>query len=70
MSDKRMIKTKIEKLHFQSSVLQKEMPLLVYLPQKYNKEEALPVLYFLHGRNVNENMMFDAMVDEKAEQYR
>jgi enterochelin esterase-like enzyme len=63
-----MNKTKIEKLNFQSSALQKVMPLLVYLPPKYDKEEALPVLYFLHGRNVSENMMFDVMVDEKAEQ--
>lgn len=63
-----MSKTKIERFNIQSSVLQKTMPILVYLPPQINMEVALPVLYFLHGRNVDENMMFDAMVDLKAEQ--
>jgi len=59
--------SKIEKLILNSSVLEKEMPLLVYLPKNYQKLSSLPVLYFLHGRSGNENIMFEAEINTIAD---
>ena len=63
-----MNKSKVEKVNFYSNVLGKEMPMLVYLPEGYNSLTPLPVLYFLHGRSGNENIMFELDINSKADQ--
>ncbi len=63
-----MNNSKVEKVNFYSNVLGKEMPMMVYLPEDYNSLKPLPVLYFLHGRSGNENIMFDADLNTKADQ--
>ncbi|MGL5652342.1 MAG: alpha/beta hydrolase [Paraclostridium sp.] len=61
-----MKESKLEKLKFYSNILGKEMPLLVYLPENYEILGPLPVLYFLHGRNGNENIMSEVDINTKA----
>jgi Enterochelin esterase and related enzymes len=63
-----MNKSKVEKVNFCSDVLGKEMSMLVYLPECYNSLTPLPVLYFLHGRSGNENVMFQLDINIKADQ--
>ena len=53
---------------FHSKILGKKMPMYVYLPENHEKFKSLPVLYFLHGRNGNENIMFDAGINAKADE--
>ncbi|WP_297635992.1 alpha/beta hydrolase-fold protein [uncultured Clostridium sp.] len=62
-----MNKSKIEKLTFYSSSLKKEMNISIYLPECYNLKTPLPVLYFLHGRSGDENIIFDLNVQSKAD---
>lgn len=67
------MKSKVEKIDFHSENLDKEMSMLVYLPECYNNNKPLPVLYFFHGRNGNENLLYhiemntiaDKMINEK-----
>ena len=54
-----MIKLKVEKVDLYSNILEKEMSMLVYLPTTYNHLDSLPVLYFLHQRRGDENIMFE-----------
>lgn len=63
-----MNNSKVKKVNFYSNVLDKEMPMMVYLPEDYNSITPLPVLYFLHGRSGNENTMFDVDINKKADQ--
>lgn len=63
-----MNKSKVEKVIFYSNVLGKEMLMLVYLPEDYNSLTPLPVLYFLHGRSGNENIMFELDINSEADQ--
>jgi enterochelin esterase-like enzyme len=63
-----MDKSEVKKVNFRSEILAKEMTALVYLPKEYSKQGHLPVLYFLHGRSGNENIMFEAGLNEKADQ--
>ncbi|MBU3156871.1 alpha/beta hydrolase [Clostridium estertheticum] len=63
-----MNKSKVEKINFYSDVLGKEMSMLVYLPECYNNSTPLPVLYFLHGRSGDENIMFEMGINTKADQ--
>lgn len=60
--------TKVEKVNFYSEALSKEMAMLVYLPECYDSMAPLPVLYFLHGRSGNENVMFELDINTKADQ--
>ena len=62
-----MNKSKVEKVNFYSDVLDKEMPMLVYLPECYSSLTPLPVLYFLHGRSGSENIMFEVGINTKAD---
>ena len=62
-----MNKSKVEKIDFYSNILKKKMSLLVYLPESYDDLIVLPVLYFLHGRSGNENIMFEAGINSKAD---
>lgn len=62
-----MNNSKVEKLNFYSNILGKEMSLLVYLPKCYNDVTSLPVLYFLHGRSGNENIMFQIGLNTAAD---
>lgn len=52
---------------FYSSALRKEMGMTIFLPENQHIKQALPVLYFLHGRNGDENIMFDAGINEEAD---
>jgi enterochelin esterase-like enzyme len=54
--------------NFYSTVLGKEMAMSIFLPENHDILHPLPVLYFLHGRNGNENIMFEAGINEKADQ--
>ena len=63
-----MNKSKVEKVNFYSDALSKEMSMLVYLPRCYNNSTPLPVLYFLHGRSGDENIMFEMGINTKADQ--
>ncbi|WP_251861768.1 alpha/beta hydrolase-fold protein [Clostridium sp. Marseille-Q2269] len=62
-----MNKSKLEKITFYSNILDKEMGMLVYLPKEYNNFKSLPVLYFLHGRSGNENIMFQIDMNIKVD---
>jgi enterochelin esterase-like enzyme len=62
-----MNKSKVEKVNFYSPALGKEMSMLVYLPEGYDNLAPLPVLYFLHGRSGNENIMYDVEINSKAD---
>jgi len=62
-----MEKSKIERINLFSKLLDKEMSLLVYLPAYYEKLVPLPVLYFLHGRSGNENILLDAEINSTAD---
>jgi enterochelin esterase-like enzyme len=62
-----MNKSKVETINYQSNILGKEMFLSVYLPQGYRQITSLPVLYFLHGRTGDENIMFDADINTTAD---
>lgn len=63
-----MNESKVEKVNIYSNVLGKEMSMLVYLPEDYNYLDFLPVLYFLHGRSGNENIMLEMDIKTKADQ--
>lgn len=62
-----MNKSKIEKVNFYSDALGKESSMLVYLPESYSSVTPLPVLYFLHGRSGNENVIFELDIKTKAD---
>ncbi len=62
-----MNKSKIEEVNFYSDVLGKEMSMLVYLPEGYKGLTSFPVLYFLHGRSGNENIMLEMGINTKAD---
>lgn len=62
-----MDRSKIEKIIFYSNILRKEMQVCVYLPKNYEISPPLPVLYFLHGRSGNENIMFEVDIQPKAD---
>lgn len=51
--------SKIESINLYSEILKKEMRLTIYLPENYDRSHPLPVLYFLHGRSGNENIIFE-----------
>lgn len=60
--------SRVEKVSFYSDVLSKEMPMLVFLPECYDSSTPLPVLYFIHGRSGNEEIMFEIGINNKADQ--
>ena len=62
-----MIKLKVEKVDLYSNILEKEMSMLVYLPTTYNHFDSLPVLYFLHQRRGDENIMFEIDIHTTAD---
>jgi enterochelin esterase-like enzyme len=62
-----MKKSRVEKVSFYSNILGKEMSMLVYLPEEYNREVPLPVLYFLHGRSGNEDIMYHINLNISAD---
>ena len=62
-----MKSSNIETIKLNSKILNKEMGVNIFLPSTYSeKGESLPVLYFLHGRSGNENIMFDLQLNVKA----
>ncbi|MFR8870210.1 alpha/beta hydrolase [Paraclostridium sordellii] len=62
-----MSQSKVEILNFNSNILGKEMKVFVYLPEGYDNLTPLSVLYFLHGRSGNENIMFELDIKSKAD---
>lgn len=56
---KKKERPRIEKVVIQSTSLNKEMSMLVYLPGRYDEGGSFPTLYFLHGRSGNENLLTD-----------
>jgi len=54
-------------MNFHSTILGKDMGSLIYLPESYSTLGSLPVLYFLHGRSGDENIMFEAEIKDKAD---
>jgi enterochelin esterase-like enzyme len=63
-----MNKSKTEKINLYSATLGKEMQISVYLPEGYDRQASLPVLYFLHGRSGDENIMVEAGISACAEE--
>lgn len=62
-----MNNSRVERIDCYSDILKKEMPMQVYIPAGYDEFSRLPVLYFLHGRSGDENIMFDINLNEKAD---
>ena len=62
-----MLKGKLVKISHYSSILNKNISLLIYLPL-IKENTALPVLYFLHGRNGDENILTEVHLDTIADQ--
>lgn len=52
-----MNKSTTKELKINSDILGKQMAAQVYLPAEYDNLEELPVLYFLHGRSGDENLL-------------
>jgi enterochelin esterase-like enzyme len=57
----------IKEIKFKSNYLGKKMAMLVYLPENYDHIDYLPVLYFLHGRSGDENILYDADINKVAD---
>lgn len=53
---------------FYSHALGKEMAMTIFMPENHDIQQPLPVLYFLHGRSGDENILFEAGISEKADQ--
>ena len=62
-----MNNSRVERIDCYSDILKKEMPMQVYIPAGYDEFSRLPVLYFLHGRSGDENIMFEINLNEKAD---
>lgn len=58
----------VKRITIPSNALEKEMNALVYLPKQYNGCTQFPVLYYLHGRTGNENILYEIALDQKADQ--
>ncbi len=56
----KVTKSRIENFKIKSKYLNKKMAVSVYLPIDYDDKKSFPTLYFHHGRNGNENILFDA----------
>lgn len=63
-----MNQSKVKSITVCSNILKKEMPMLVHLPKGYSAEAPLPVLYFLHGRNEQEDVMFQMNIAATADE--
>lgn len=58
----------IKNINFHSKILNKNMGVNVYLPKEYDsKNTPLPVLYFLHGRSGDENIIFNLKIAKVAD---
>ncbi|HNW51739.1 MAG TPA: alpha/beta hydrolase-fold protein [Prolixibacteraceae bacterium] len=63
-----MSKSKTINQNFYSNLLGKEMAMTIFLPENIDIQQPLPVLYFLHGRSGDEDILFEAGISEKADQ--
>lgn len=61
-----MRESEIKKINFYSKILEKDMAMSVYLPSDH--QEAMPVLYFLHGRSGNEELLAQLGLKEQLDQ--
>ncbi len=62
-----MTKSRIENFTIKSENLNKEMAIAVYLTFDYDEKENFPTLYFHHGRNGDENILFDSNLNVVAD---
>lgn len=58
-----MSKSQVKKIEFYSDILGKKMCMMVYIPECYNKLKPLPVLYFLHGRSGDEELLLKLEIE-------
>jgi len=62
-----MNKSEVKELEFNSDILGKQMAVQVYLPAEYDSLVELPVLYFLHGRSGDENILHHLGMQDHAD---
>ena len=62
-----MSETNVKKINFYSNILNKDMGINAYIPNGYDTN-LMPILYFLHGRSGNEDIMFDLNINTKADE--
>lgn len=62
-----MTESKIEKRTIFSKSLNKEMQMTVYLPYSYDSAAGFPVLYFMHGRSGDENIIYSIDIKNVAD---
>jgi len=62
-----MNESEVKKVSFYSDALGKEVASMVYLPEGYDSTSPLPVLYFLHGRSGDENIMLHLGINSIAD---
>lgn len=55
----------VDKIKIHSETLNKDMNIAIYIPENY-KDAYLPVLYFLHGRSGNEEILEQLKINEVA----
>lgn len=63
-----MSKSNVKNITFHSNILNKDMGVSVYTPKTYDNVNPLPILYFLHGRSGNENIMVELNINSKADE--
>lgn len=61
-----MKESKIKRIDFYSEILKKNSSLLSYIPME-NENRPLPVLYFLHGRSGNEDILTQLEINKLAD---
>ena len=60
--------SKVQYGSIHSDVLDKQMAFSIYLPNEYDGEVKLPILYFLHGRSGNECIMDELEIKSIADE--
>lgn len=58
--------SEVKRLNFYSEILKKDSSLLAYIP-KENENRPLPVLYFLHGRSGNEDILTQLEINKLSD---
>jgi len=55
-----VLQGKVEKIEIESKILGEKTKVNIYFPPDYNKKKRYPVLYLLHGYDMNEEQWIDA----------
>lgn len=61
------IESRVDKMNLFSELLGKEMKINIYVPAGYSEQTPLPVLYFLHGRSGDHNILFDIRMNKEMD---